>query len=219
MSSLNQLISEIAHSIQQPNNVGALRAIRQGIIHSRNELIRQSYSNHNYTDKILKQNYNLVINPYDDSTYTYNFKIVLRSDSKIKRPIRLSNNLPFHSVKLIQEGKNYVCAYTQHNSIEFYKFMPGMENAILYDIINDYLFIFSNNAKINIENYTYANIEGIFEYPHILTQEDLDTNYNDDNEFFLPEDLVNAVKKLTLETLNAKVKLETNEVPHNNLVK
>ena len=118
MSSLNQLISEIAHSIQQPNNVGALRAIRQGIIHSRNELIRQSYSNHNYTDKILKQNYNLVINPYDDSLYTYKFKIVLRSNNKIKRPIRLSNNLPFHSVKLIQDTKNYVCAYVQHNSIE-----------------------------------------------------------------------------------------------------
>ena len=71
MSSLNQLISEIAHSIQQPNNVGALRAIRQGIIHSRNELIRQSYSNHNYTDKILKQNYNLVINYPNGSDNDY----------------------------------------------------------------------------------------------------------------------------------------------------
>ena len=32
MSSLNQLISEIAHSVQQPNSVPVRRAIRQGII-------------------------------------------------------------------------------------------------------------------------------------------------------------------------------------------
>ena len=53
MSSLNQLISEIAHSLQQPNNVPVRRAIRQGIIHARNELIRHSYSNHNYIDQVL----------------------------------------------------------------------------------------------------------------------------------------------------------------------
>ena len=44
-------------------------------------------------------------------------------------------------------------------------------------------------------------------------------NINDNDEFFLPEDLVNSVKKLTLETFNAQLKRETNEVPVQNLVK
>ena len=44
-------------------------------------------------------------------------------------------------------------------------------------------------------------------------------DFDDDNEFFLPEDLVNAVKKLTLETFNPEVIRETNEIPPQNLVK
>ena len=53
MASINQLISEIAHSVQQADSVPVRRAIKLGIIHARNEAIRRSYGNHNYTDKVL----------------------------------------------------------------------------------------------------------------------------------------------------------------------
>ena len=53
MSSINQIISEIAHSIKQANSIPVRRAIKLGIIHARNELIRRTYQNNNYTDRKL----------------------------------------------------------------------------------------------------------------------------------------------------------------------
>ena len=57
MSSINQLVSEIAHIAQAPNNVPLRRSIRQEIIHYRNELIRKSYNNHSISDKVLQQKF------------------------------------------------------------------------------------------------------------------------------------------------------------------
>lgn len=43
MASINQLISEIAHAVGQPNNIPLRRNIKYAIIHTRNELIRHGY--------------------------------------------------------------------------------------------------------------------------------------------------------------------------------
>ena len=51
MSSIAQLVSEIAHSYGQPNNHSLREKIRSVIIHTRAEIIRRSYENHNYVDK------------------------------------------------------------------------------------------------------------------------------------------------------------------------
>ena len=48
MASINQLISEIAHSVQQADSVPVRNAIRLGIIHARNRLIRNTYNSHGY---------------------------------------------------------------------------------------------------------------------------------------------------------------------------
>ena len=50
MASLNQLISEIAHAVGDPNNIPLRRNIRYAILHTRNELIRRSYEIHNQLD-------------------------------------------------------------------------------------------------------------------------------------------------------------------------
>ena len=60
MASINQLISEIAHSVKQADSIPVRRAIKLGIIHARNELIRHSYANHNYTDKVLQQRFKII---------------------------------------------------------------------------------------------------------------------------------------------------------------
>ena len=51
MASINQLISEIAHAVGQPNNIPFRRNIKYAIIHTRNELIRHGYDNNHYVDK------------------------------------------------------------------------------------------------------------------------------------------------------------------------
>ena len=216
MSSLNQLISEIAHSIQQADSVPVRRAIRQGIIHARNELIRHSYSNHNYTDKVLKQRFNLELVEVNDGDIKTNTGAkIKRSANKVPRPVRLDNNLPFHTVKTIGYGGYTVIPHVTQGATRFYKHLPGMSCGNTYDYINDHIYVVGINPATE-----YIIVESVFEYPHEINISDgSKSDWNDDDEFFLPEDLVNAVKKLTLETFNPEVIRETNEIPPQNLIK
>ena len=207
MSSLNQLISEIAHSVQQADSVPVRRAIRQGIIHARNELIRHSYSNHNYTDKILKQRFNLAVSKDISNDTRTNVK---KTNSKVPKPVRFVNNLPFHTIKADVAADYIIIPFVGEGASKFYAHLPGMKNAISYDYINGYIYFYNLP-----EDVTTITVESVFEYPHEVAED-----YTDDNdEFFLPEDLVNSVKKLVLETFNAQVIRDTNEIPNPNLVK
>lgn len=103
MASIAQLVSEIAHSVKQPDSVPVRRAIKLGIIHARNEAIRRSYGNHNYTDKVLQQRFRLTLTDVPDGDLAGSQDIVRdkvkRTTNKVPRPTRLINNLPFHSVR------------------------------------------------------------------------------------------------------------------------
>lgn len=61
MASINQLVSEFAHSLGQPNNFALRENIKSLIIHTRNEIIRRSYENHSYIDKILTQRFKVTL--------------------------------------------------------------------------------------------------------------------------------------------------------------
>lgn len=223
MSSLNQLISEIAHSVQQPNSVPVRRAIRQGIIHARNELIRHSYSNHRYTDQVLKQRFRLTLIDVPDADIPDTDDLALtnikRTKNKVPRPVRLDNNLPFHSIRTAGITKPITIPFISEAVTNYYKHLPGMACSPSYIYENDYLYFNGLNDSIEA-----IIVESVFEYPHEITLETSDngeykSNVDDDDEFFLPEDMVNGVKKLVLETFNMELRRETNEIPTPNLVK
>lgn len=223
MSSLNQLISEIAHSVQQADSVPVRRAIRQAIIHSRNELIRHSYSNHNYTDKVLKQRFRLTLVDIPDGDIPDTDDLaqtkVKRTQNKVPRPIRLDNNNPFHSIRSAGATSPIIIPFISEAVTHFYESLPGMRCCPSYDYINDYIYFNGLNESINA-----IIVESVFEYPHEIKLETSDngeyfSSIDDDDEFFLPEDLVNSVKKLVLETFNPQVVRNTNEIPTINLVK
>lgn len=70
MASLNQLVSEFAHAVGNPNSIPLRRNLRYAILHGRNELIRRSYENHKYIDKGLQQRVRLsIINVPDGDLY------------------------------------------------------------------------------------------------------------------------------------------------------
>lgn len=223
MSSINQLVSEIAHSVQQPDSVPVRRAIKLGIIHARNELIRQSYANNRYTDKVLKQSYKLTLKDvpegdiYDSAGL--GIKTIKRTINKVNRPTRLDNNLPFHSVRTIGVDSVIDIPFVSHAVSRFYKYLPGMTCGANYDYINDYIYIYNINDNINA-----ILVEGVFEYPHIIETETSDNGVvnvpiNDDDEFLLPEDMISGIKQLVLATFNPNVVRETNEIPNVNLVR
>lgn len=224
MSSINQLVSEIAHSVKQPDSVPVRRAIKLSIIHARNELIRHSYSNHNYVDKGLQQKFklNLIDVPDGDLSETNDLPVerILRTANKVPRPTRLINNLPFQSVRTAGVKNPIEIPFVREASSKFYTHLPGMCPCVTYDYINEYIYI---NVPKDSQFKTISSIiiESVFEYPHIIdieTVEGIENNIDDNNEFLLPEDMIGSIKKLVLESFNPNIIRDTNEVPPTNIV-
>lgn len=226
MSSIAQLVSEIAHSVKQPNSVPVRRAIKLSIIHARNNLIRKSFSNHNYSDKVLQQRFRVsLIDVPDGDVYGSEGIItntIKRTANKVPRPVRLTNNLPFHSVRTVGVTNPHEIAFVKEASAKFYNSLPGMCPVITYDYINEYIYVNIQKGSA-LNNLGAIVIESIFEYPHIIETETvegkLDINAIDDNdEFLLPEDMIDAIKQIVLETWNKEIIRNTNEVPAPNIV-
>ena len=225
MSSLNQLVSEIAHSLKQQDSVPVRRAIKLSIIHARNELIRKSYESHKVTDKVLQQRFKLSLIDVPDGDLVDTKDVIenqiKRTAVKVPRPVRLTNNLPFHSVRTAGVTNPVEIAFVKEASSKFYKALPGICNMPTYDYINEYIYI-NPNGNLNIVNLGNIIIESVFEYPHIIETEtaegkiDVDS-INDNDEFLLPEDMIGNIKKLVLETFNPEVIRDTNEVASANI--
>lgn len=224
MASINQLVSEIAHSIQQANSVPVRNAIRLAVIHNRNKLIRQSFEKHNYIDKVIQQRYRIsLINvPDGDIPNTANFDlpIIKRSTQRVPRPVRLDNNLPFLSVRTIGVENPIEVAFVKEASSKFYKHLPGFCRNVTYDYINQYIYINAINDA-DFRNLGSIIVESPFEYPIEIQEEHIDGNYNysDDDEFMISEDMIYDLKKLVLDEMNPQIVRQTNEVPTPNLIK
>lgn len=226
MSSIAQLVSEIAHSVKQPNSVPVRRAIKLSIIHARNNLIRKSFSNHNYSDKVLQQRFRVsLIDVPDGDVYGSEGIItntVKRTANKVPRPVRLTNNLPFHSVRTVGVTNPHEIAFVKEASAKFYNSLPGMCPVITYDYINEYIYVNIQKGSV-LNNLDAIVIESIFEYPHIIETETVEGKLNinaidDNDEFLLPEDMIDAIKQIVLETWNKEIIRNTNEVPAPNIV-
>ena len=224
MASINQLVSEIAHSIQQANSVPVRNAIRLAIIHNRNKLIRQSFERHNYIDKVIQQRYRISLIDVPDgdvpNTADFDLPIIKRSTQRVPRPVRLDNNLPFLSVRTIGVENPIEVAFVKEASSKFYKHLPGFCRNVTYDYINQYIYINAINDA-DFRNLGSIIVESPFEYPIEIEEEHIDGNYNysDDDEFMISEDMIYDLKKLVLDEMNSQIVRQTNEVPTPNLIK
>lgn len=221
MSSLNQLISECAHLVGQPNNIPLRRHIRQNIIHLRNELFRQSFNKHHYIDKQLWQRYRITLIdvPNGDVVGADFGPRVKRSERKIPKPVRFTDNLPLKSVRTL--GSNPVeIAHVKEAGGRFYKSLPGMCSMPVYDLINYYLYIDYTNSRFT--SLGSIIIEAPFEYPHLIQEETtngkIEVPVDDDDEFLLPEDMIPQLKELMVKRGLIEIPHETNETPKDNLV-
>lgn len=219
MASLNQIVSEIAHAIHQPNNFATRQTIRSAVIHTFNEQIRQTYERHANVDKILMQRYRIsLINVPDgdifQSLVSTKYK-VKRSKTRIPRPVRLDNNLPFVSVRTVGYD-NMAIPFIKEANAQFYKALPGMCTSLSYDYINGYLYVNSNGNHL-IEPLGHIVIESPFEIPNeipVETTERIESNFdNDDDEFIIPEDMVERIKDVIYKRNLLNVERVTNEVP------
>ena len=232
MSSLNQLVSEFIHATGIPNNVPMRRNVRYAILHTRNELIRQSYSNHNYLDKGLEQRFRAtLINVPDGDVYgsgDIGLQAIKRTKQKVPKPVRLINNLPFQSVRTVGY-KNISIAFVREHAARYYSALPGFCNNIVYDYINGYLYFFGD--KEYFRSLGAIVIESAFEVPYIIPEETIeaekDVDYDhvddevkfDDDEFLLPEDMVEQIKVLVYQRDILQIVRQDNQIPKENLIR
>ena len=224
MASINQLVSEIAHSLQQADSVPVRRAIRLAIIHARNKVIRESFTQHRFLDKSTQQSFAITLTDVPDgdvpSDLATGLSYIKRSSQRVPRPTRLNEDLPFRSVRTNGITNVQEVPYIKAASQKFYKHLPGFCPNISYDYINQYLYLNFTNEPDYV-NLNTIIVEAAFENPFEITETHTngDTTYSDDDEFIISEDMIDSIKKIVLETWNADVIRETNEVPTTNLVK
>lgn len=222
MASIAQLVSEIAHSVRQPNNKSLRESIKLFIIQTRNELIRRSYENHGYVDKFLTQRFKVSLTTINDgeivlpeSCEDEDITKIKRTLHKVPRPVRLTNNLPFDRVSSAGFKTNREFPYIKETSARFRSSVPGLCGMPCYDYINEYIYIFPVDCKYFDLNKIV--IESAFEHPNEISvingTVDEDKLWLDENEYLLSEDMIGQIKDIMYKRDFINIVRETNEVP------
>lgn len=227
MASLNQIVSELVHSVGQPNNFALRENVKAAIVHTRNELIRHSMTQHGYVDSVLQQRYKVSLVSVGDGDIDYpeDFpecckNYVKRTKQKVPRPVRFINNLPFTRVSNVGYKFNVEIPYIKETSAQFRRWLPGMRGCVCYDYINDYIYIFPTEQlpASPIENIDSIIIESVFEHPtevKIKSGEGTEYNFlNDDDEWFIPEDMIEQLKDIIIKRNLINNHRETDEIPN-----
>lgn len=223
MASISQLVSEIAHTLKAPNNAAVRQSIKQFIIHTRNEIIRRSYENHGYVDKILTQRFKVSLTDVHDGDIQLpedvdvsDITTIKRTLQKVPRPIRLTNNLPFDRVSSAGYKTNKEFPYIKETSARFRSSVPGLCGMTCYDYINEYIYLFPpDNKTIPVNSII---IESAFEHPNqihrINNEVDSMDVFMDENEWLLSEDMIGQIKEIIYKRDGLANIRETNEIPN-----
>lgn len=224
MASVAQLVSEFAHSLGQPNNKALRENLKSLIVHTRNEVIRRSYENHGYIDKILTQRFAVSLVDVNDGDIKFDLPEgvvvditkIKRTTQKVPRPVRLTNNLPFDRVSSVGFETNRVFPFIKESSARFRNAVPGLCGVPCYDYINEYIYLFpAKDKKITIEKII---IESAFEHPSevAFNNGDIDPmDYAlDNNEWLLSEDMIGQIKEIIYKRDLLSTIRETNEIPN-----
>ena len=223
MASIAQLVSEMAHAVRQPNNKALRENLRLLIIQTRNEIIRRSYENHGYVDKILTQRFKVSLTTVNDGDIQlseeyddYDITKIKRTLQRVPRPVRLTNNLPFDRVSSAGFKTNREFPYIKETSARFRSAVPGLCGMPCYDYINEYIYIFPVNCKpFELDKIV---IESAFEHPNeislINSTETPDSIWLDENEYLLSEDMIGQIKEIIYKRDLIDNVRETDEIPN-----
>lgn len=222
MASLSQLISEIAHSVRQPNNKALRENLKLLILQTRNEVIRRSYENHGYVDKILTQRFKVTLTTVNDGEIVLpegyedaEIEKIKRTLQKVPRPVRLTNNLPFDRVSSAGYKSNREFPYIKETSARFRSAVPGLCGMPCYDYINEYIYIFPADGKTFDSNAIV--IESAFEHPNEVSlingSASPDDIWLDENEYLLSEDMIGQIKEIIYKRDLLHNVRETDEIP------
>ena len=224
MASIAMIVSELAHSLGQPNNHVLRENLKLLIIQTRNECIRRSYENHGYVDKGLTQRFRVTLIEVNDGDITIPDEIkdyvaidkIKRTTEKVPRPIRLTNNLPFDRVSSVGYANNREFPYIKETTARFRNSVPGLCGAISYGYINEYLYLYP--PRRGTFELNQIVIESAFEHPNEISlgngEITTDNLIYDDNEYLIPEDMYGQIKDIIYKRDLLNQHRETDETPN-----
>lgn len=223
MASIAQLVSEFAHTLGEPNNQGLREHIKLIVAQTRNEVIRRSFENHGYVDRVLVQRYKVSLTEvndgeielpegYDESDITK----IKRTLQQVPRPVRLTNNLPFDRVSSAGFKTNREFPFIKETSARFRSSVPGLCAIPCYDYINGFIYLFpSDNKPLTINKIV---IESAFEHPTAIEIDNGLVNteqfFDESNEWLLSEDMIGQIKEIILKRGLLNSNHRTNEIPN-----
>lgn len=223
MASIGQLVSEFAHTLGEPNNFGLKQHIKLVVAQTRNEVIRRSFENHGYVDRVLTQRYKVSLTEvndgeielpegYDDTDITK----IKRTLQQVPRPVRLTNNLPFDRVSSVGFKTNREFPFIKETSARFRSAVPGLCAMPCYDYINGFIYLFpSDNRALTLNKIV---IESAFEHPTSIEidngQVDALDLLDESNEWLLSEDMIGQIKEIILKRGLLNGNHRTNEIPN-----
>lgn len=223
MASIAQLVSEFAHTLGDPNNFGLRQHIKLIVAQTRNEVIRRSYENHGYVDKVLTQRYKVSLTDVNDGEIQLpegyedcDIDTIKRTLQQVPRPVRLTNNLPFDRVSTVGYKTNREFPFIKETSARFRSAVPGLCAMPCYDYINGFIYLFPADGKsLDINKII---IESAFEHPTAVEIENglvdsLDI-LDESNEWLLSEDMIGQIKEIILKRGLLSGKHITNEIPN-----
>ena len=224
MASIAMMVSELAHSLGQPNNHVLRENLKLLVIQTRNECIRRSYENHGYVDKGLTQRFRVTLIEVNDGDITIPDEIkdyvaidkIKRTTEKVPRPIRLTNNLPFDRVSSVGYANNREFPYIKETTARFRNSVPGLCGTISYDYINEYLYLYPpRRGTLELNQIV---IESAFEHPNEISlgngEITTDNFIYDDNEYLIPEDMYGQIKDIIYKRDLLNQHRETDETPN-----
>ena len=221
MASLAMIVSELAHSLKQPNNKALRENLKLLVVQTRNECIRRSFENHGYVDKELTQRFKVNLIDVNDGDiqlpegFSGDITKIKRTKQQVPRPVRLVNNLPFDRVSTVGFKTNREIPFIKETTARFRGDVPGLCGMPCYDYINEYLYIFpADNKTINFDKII---IESAFEHPNYVainngTLEGWDAMM-DENEYLISEDMYGQIKDIIYKRDLLSTVRETNETP------
>jgi len=223
MASIAQLVSEFAHTLGEPNNKPLRQHIKLIVAQTRNEVIRRSFENHGYVDRVLVQRYKVSLTDvndgeielpegYDESDITK----IKRTLQQVPRPVRLTNNLPFDRVSSVGFKTNREFPFIKETSARFRSAVPGLCATPCYDYINGFIYLFpSDNRALTINKIV---IESAFEHPTTVEMDnglvDAMDLLDESNEWLLSEDMIGQIKEIIMKRGLLSGNHRTNEIPN-----
>ena len=223
MASLAQLVSEFAHTLGEPNNKGLREHIKLIVLQTRNEVIRRSFENHGYVDRVLVQRYKVSLTDVNDGDFElpegyedYDITKIKRTLQQVPRPVRLTNNLPFDRVSSVGFKTNREFPFIKETSARFRSAVPGLCAMPCYDYINGFIYLFpADNKSLMINKIV---IESAFEHPTAIEIDNglVDTMdlLDESNEWLLSEDMIGQIKEIILKRGLLNGNHRTNEIPN-----